>query len=219
MKAAIQGILIDLDDTLLDDRRATRLGFAALVSAHQAWLPTQSDSDALATWRSLMMLHWQRYEQGQCSLLDQRRARVREFFGRPLTDEQADLAYEPYRTTYESAWSLVPQAREFLERSRHVPKVVVTNGERSQQLRKLQACALLPHIVGMVTPMDCGHWKPRPEIFQAALAMLKLDASQCLMIGDDPVRDIAPATRLSIQTLLVDPHGIGNTLLDALDIM
>lgn len=166
-----------------------------------------------------MALHWQCYEQGQCSFLDQRRARVRAFLAQPLTDEQADWAFEPYRVAYESAWSLVPQAREFLERSRHVPKVIVTNGERSQQLRKLQACGLLPHVLGMVTPMDCGHWKPRPEIFQAGLAMLKLEASECLMIGDDPVRDIEPALRLNIKTLLVDPLGVGAKLLDAFDII
>lgn len=219
MNAAIQGILIDLDDTLMDDRQATRLAFAAFVSAHQVSLPTQSDSEALASWRDLMAFHWQRYELGQCGLLDQRRARVRAFLQRPLTDQQADLAFEPYRIAYESAWTLVPQAREFLERSRNVPKVIVTNGERSQQLRKVQACGLLPHVVGVVTPMDCGHWKPRPEIFLAGLTMLGLEASQCLMIGDDPVRDIEPATRLNIKTLLVDPLRVGAKLLDAFDIM
>lgn len=219
MNAAIQGILIDLDDTLLDDRHATRLAFAAFVLAHQSWLPIQSDSEALATWRRLMALHWKRYEQGQCGFLDQRRARVRAFLQWPMTDHQADLAFEPYRVAYESAWTLVPQAREFLERSRHVPKVIVTNGERSQQLRKLQVCGLLPHVLGMVTPMDCGHWKPRPEIFQAGLNMLQLEASHCLMIGDDPVRDIEPAIRLNTKTLLVDPHGKGTTLCDAFDII
>lgn len=218
MSAAIQGILIDLDDTLLDDRHATRLAFSAFVSAHQASLPTQSDSEALASWRRLMAFHWQRYEQGQCGFLDQRRARVRGFLQQPLSDQQADLAFEPYRLAYEAAWTLVPEAREFLERSLKVPKVIVTNGERSQQLRKLQACGLLPHIVGMVTPMDCGHWKPRPEIFLAGLTMLGLEASQCLMIGDDPVRDIEPATRLHIKTFLVDPLGVGGKLLDAFDI-
>lgn len=219
MNAAIQGILIDLDDTLMDDRHATRLAYSAFVSAHQSWLPTQSDSEALATWRRLMAFHWQRYEQGQCGFLDQRRARVRAFLQRPLTDQQADLAFEPYRTAYESAWALVPEAREFLERSQHVPKVIVTNGERSQQLRKVQACGLLPHTVGMVTPMDCGHWKPRPEIFLAGLTLLQLKLTQCLMIGDDPTRDIEPATRLGIRAYLVAPHGTGSNLLGALDIM
>lgn len=218
MNATIQGILIDLDDTLLDDRQATRLAFAAFVSAHQASLPTQSDGEALATWRRLMAFHWQRYEQGQCGFFDQRRARVRAFLQRPLTDQQADLAFEPYRIAYESAWTLVPQAREFLERSLHVPKVIVTNGERSQQLRKLQVCGLLPHVVGMITPLDCGYWKPRPEIFLAGLALLKLRPAQCLMIGDDPARDIEPATRLGIPAYLVEPHGPGNNLLDAIGV-
>lgn len=67
--------------------------------------------------------------------------------------------------------------------------------------------------------MDCGHWKPLPEIFLAALALLNLDPEQCLMIGDDPVRDIQPSKLLGMQCFQVDTgkprEGLLSTILQS----
>jgi len=92
-----------------------------------------------------------------------------------------------------------------LESTKNIPKVIITNGDREQQLRKVQATGLDKHALGVITPMDCGHWKPRPEIFLAALALLNLDPEQCLMIGDDPVRDIQPSKLLGMRCFQVEP--------------
>jgi putative hydrolase of the HAD superfamily len=145
-----------------------------------------------------------RHELGEVSFLEQRRLRVREFLGVGFSDAEADEALVPYVSAYEASWRLIPGVVEFLDRSAHIPKVIVTNGHREQQLRKLAATKLLSHVVAVVTPDDCGYWKPRHEVFLAGALQLEATPSRCIMIGDDPVRDIAPAQELGMACFLVE---------------
>jgi putative hydrolase of the HAD superfamily len=201
-RRAMRGILLDLDDTLIDDRSSTHAALEAFLIAHQ--LDTAGREEVLVTWRAIAARHWQRYEAGEVSFLEQRRCRVRDFLGRQLTDEEADEAFSPYASEYERSWKLLPGVAEFLERTRHIPKVIITNGERDQQLRKVRATGLSKHVAGVVTPSDCGHWKPHPSIFLAGLAMLGAMAAECLMVGDDEVRDIEPARKLGMRCFIVE---------------
>ena len=198
----MRGILLDLDDTLIDDRSATRAGLEAFLVAHE--LDQEGREEHLVAWRAIAARHWLRYETGEVSYLEQRRCRVRDFLGRQLSDEEADEAFLPYASAYERSWKLIPGVAEFLERTRHIPKVIITNGERNQQLRKVRATGLLEHVVGVVTPFDCGHWKPHPNIFLAGLTMLGAAAAECLMVGDDLVRDIEPARKLGMRCFIVE---------------
>lgn len=200
----MRAILLDLDDTLLDDRHATQTALDEFMTFHAEALPGVSRDHMLALWRSIAARHWLRYESGEITFVEQRRERVREFLRRPLTEEEADEAYRPYGEAYAASWRLLPGVTEFLATMRHVPKVIVTNGEREQQLRKLRVTGLSEHVVGVVTPADCGQWKPHPTIFLTALRLLGVEPGECLMIGDDPVRDIEPAKRLGMRCLLVE---------------
>lgn len=47
--------------------------------------------------------------------------------------------------------------------------------------------------------------KPHPELFHIASAALGLEATQALMIGDNPATDIDGGRRMSMQTVLVSP--------------
>lgn len=213
----MDALLLDLDDTLMDDRAATRSAFAAFLDSHRNLLDGETEEDSFVRWRAVSAAHWRRFERGELSFLDQRRARVRDFLRTQLTDPEADAAFEPYRVTYEDAWSLVPGCARFLERTAHLPKVIVTNGEREQQLRKIQKCGISDHIVAAMTPMDCGHWKPSHGIFLAALGQLNLEPNRCLMIGDDLERDIRPAKELGMDAFHVERNNPLRTLLHALD--
>jgi putative hydrolase of the HAD superfamily len=194
----MQAILLDLDDTLVDDRTATSRAFAALLSANPALAARMNEQQALERWLALSSKHWLQYERGLLSFQEQRRERMREFLSTPFNDIEADLAFEPYRSAYEASWTLVPECTEFMRRTAHLPKVVITNGERSQQERKCTATGLRSQLLGLVTPTDCGHWKPHPQIFLAALSLLKVDPSRCLMIGDNSHYDIEPAAKLGM---------------------
>jgi putative hydrolase of the HAD superfamily len=194
----VRPILIDLDDTLLDDHGSTAVAFDAFVESHRALLTDREVPPLLVEWRRVFMKHWVRHERGEVSFQEQRRARVREFLGKNFTDDEADQALLPYLKAYEASWQLLPGVREFLERSAHIPKVILTNGDRQQQLRKVTAMGLLSHVAAVITPEDSGYWKPHHGMFLAGARCVGASPSTCIMVGDDPVRDIAPARELGM---------------------
>jgi putative hydrolase of the HAD superfamily len=191
-------ILLDLDDTLVDDTKSTTIAFDVFIETHRALLDDRDVATLLIEWRTVFAKHWVRHERGELSFVGQRRARVREFLGNDFTDAEADQALLPYLQAYEASWQLLPGVREFLERSASIPKVILTNGDRQQQLRKVSATGLLSHVAAVITPEDSGHWKPSPEMFLAGAQYLDVAPSTCIMIGDDPIRDIAPARELGM---------------------
>ncbi len=212
----MRAILLDLDDTLLDDRGATAKGFVAFLSAHKHKCAYADENDALGAWRNAARRHWIRYEQGELSFQEQRRWRIREFLGEALNDVDADAAFLVYQRVYEASWRFLPDVTEFLERTSAVPKVIVTNGDRETQLRKVEMTGLSAHVRGVITPADCGYWKPSPGIFRAAVELLNARPRECLMIGDDRERDVEPAAALGMRSFLVQLGVPGRGLLDAI---
>jgi putative hydrolase of the HAD superfamily len=204
----IRAFLLDLDDTLLDEQTASRVGFEALTASFSIADP--SPEAALVRWRALSAVHWRRFEAGRCTFQEQRRGRVRDFLGTELDDDQADLTWEVYRSAYEASWTLVPHGKAFLDETRAYPRVVVTNGDREQQAYKLFRTGLSGHLPHVVTPDDAKAWKPDHRIFLHALRHLKtlvpgLQTDEVLMVGDDQARDIEPAQALGLQTFRVVP--------------
>jgi putative hydrolase of the HAD superfamily len=212
----MRAILLDLDDTLLDDRDATAKGFVAFFSAHKHKCTYVDEEEALGAWRDAARRHWARYERGELSFQEQRRWRVRDVLGNPLNDTDADTAFLVYQQVYEASWQLLPDASEFLARTYALPKVIITNGDRKTQLRKVAVTGLRTHVQGVITPADCGHWKPSVGIFRAAIELLNVQPEQCLMIGDDPVRDVEPAAALGMKSFRVQSGVPGHGLLDAI---
>lgn len=212
----IRALLLDLDDTLLDDRSAAQAGFEALAAAFPPLDPQESHPVALARWRTLSDLHWSRYEAGEWTFQEQRRARIREFLGKPLDDDQADLTWEVYRTAYEAAWRVFPEAREFLEKTARIPKILVTNGDRAQQHLKLARTGLAAWFLRIVTPEDAGAWKPDARIFLHAKTLLDAEVpellpEEVLAIGDDSFRDLEPARALGMEGIQVVPGDSGRS--------
>jgi len=220
----IRAVLLDLDDTLLDDRGATRAAAEAFLAAYPEGWRGQSSEEAFSRWRTVSGVHWKRLEAGEIGFLEQRRERVRDFLGTGLTDAEADAAYEPYRQAYEAHWRLVPGARQFLDRTRHLPRVLVTNGDSAQQHRKVEAVGLNGEFLAVLTPAEAGCWKPAPEFFHRALAILSgtvpgLRPEEVLMLGDDPPRDLEPARSLGLATARIEPQDGGASLARALSLI
>jgi putative hydrolase of the HAD superfamily len=178
----IRGILIDLDDTLADDRFATDQAVVELWKSKNDYC--ESDTGSLQTrWAEITDKHWRRFRTGQTTLQGQRRARMAELFEQKFSDAEADELFEEFLGFYEKNWRLARGANEFLSLTSRLPKVIVTNCETNQASSKVERLNLSSHFLGVVTPEIAGVSKPKPGIFQHALGMLALPASDCLMIG------------------------------------
>jgi putative hydrolase of the HAD superfamily len=212
----IRALLLDLDDTLMDERNSVRKAYLAFIEFHRRELDASADL-LLPRWREIAIRHWLRFEHGEISFQEHRRERVREFLGRPFTDAEADAALAPYVAAYQASWRLFDEVPAFLRRTSAIPKIIITNGERNQQRQKVEHTGLSPFMRATLTPMDCDAWKPDPRIFLAATELLNVAPSDCAMLGDDEFRDIEPARQLGMKAFRVDAKDPERTLTRALD--
>ncbi|MEJ2795050.1 HAD family hydrolase [Iodobacter sp. LRB] len=213
----MRAILLDLDDTLLDDQYASSQALTAFIDANKAMLPDLNQADLFRHWREVSKKYWQQFERGELSFLEQRRQRVQAFLGQELSGQAADDAFLPYLITYENSWRCFPEVADFFALTKDIPKVIITNGDREQQQYKTKKMNLDFHVNAVITPMDCNYWKPAHGIFQFALDRLGVKAADAAMIGDCLIRDIRPAQELGMRTFQIEPHHPGKNLISALE--
>ena len=156
-------LLIDLDDTLLDDRGAMANAVLRFRDSH-ALARDEDDASLVALWDEAGRVLWRRLSLGELTLQEQRRIRLRQVFRLDLSDQAADGLFADYLMLYEQSWQLLPGAEDFLAATAHLRRVIMTNGHRLQAQRKLQKCGLENHFMALVTPEDCGARKPSPTI-------------------------------------------------------
>jgi putative hydrolase of the HAD superfamily len=209
-------LLIDLDDTLVDDRGAMAKSVLMFREKHRL-VPNENDDSLVARWDEVGRELWHLLALGKVTFQEQRRIRLRRVFLPNLLDYEADALFEDYLTFYEQSWLVLPGAYEFLAATAHLPRVIVTNGHRPQVMRKLQKCGLTGQFKGVVTPDDCGARKPDAKIFTHALNLLHVHACDALMIGDNFETDIKPALALGMKAFHVCTHEAGRTIRHATD--
>lgn len=86
---------------------------------------------------------------------------------------------------------------------------IVTNGVPDLQREKLHGCGLLPLFDASVVSgeIDCG--KPDPGIFRHICRELGVAAADCVMVGDNPERDVAGARAAGMKAVWVQRQGRG----------
>lgn len=83
-----------------------------------------------------------------------------------------------------------------------LPGVVMTNGDRADVEHALKTTQL--PVETLITSEDVRSYKPRPELFQAALEKLALKPEEVLVMGDSLRYDLEPAKALGMNTAWVN---------------
>ncbi len=78
---------------------------------------------------------------------------------------------------------------------------VVSNGGSAGQRAKLARLGLDGVIDAVFISAELGVAKPDPAMFELVVRWAEVPASDCLMVGDDPYTDLAPAAALGITTV------------------
>jgi putative hydrolase of the HAD superfamily len=210
----LAALLIDLDDTLMDDRGAMAAAVLRFRTKH-ALLPHLQDGVVAARWDAAGRSLWRRLALGEVTFVEQRRLRLRDVFSLTLSDDEADALFADYLTFYEQSWALLPDTDQFLAATAHLSRAIVTNGSRLQAGKKLDTLGLMAHFAAVVTPDDCGARKPDPAMFLHALQLLGVEPAQAMMVGDNMETDIAPALALGMHAFHFNPLAMGCSIRDA----
>lgn len=197
-------VVFDLDETLLDQSSAAD---AAVV----AWASELGleHADVARTWSQISSRHYARYQSREITFEDQRRERVREFLSRSFTDDEASTAFRGYLDRYESGWKIFPDAIPAIRRARAAsrPVVILTNGERAQQERKLDRFSLSGEIDALICSSELPFGKPHATAFMAATRGLGFSEHGSLMVGDSFANDYQGAIDFGMHAILIDRAG------------
>jgi putative hydrolase of the HAD superfamily len=207
----LDGVLLDLDDTLFDHRTAADQAAVAWAGALPGW--QDRAEDAVARWLALENEHFPRYARGELTLLEQRRIRVRAFHPSlaALDDAAIDAAFVDYLAFYESYWRALPGASSLVEGllASGLKVGILTNGYPDQQQQKLERTGLFRADVPIFASAGLGVAKPSPQAFQLACAGLGTMPSRTLMVGDNYEFDVVAARTAGLPAMFFDRHGRG----------
>jgi len=184
-------IFFDIDGTLLDDAAAERTAALTFRDQHRS-LFTPLDDAFVQLWRTLAVTQWLRYERGELSFTDQRRARMIGLFatvGCVLSPAEADNLFLVYLQHYEQNWSLFPDVLPCLDALASLPLGIISNGDQAQQLAKLETVGIRSRFATIIVSGAIGVAKPSPAIFREACRRMGRPRHHCVYVGDGLATD------------------------------
>lgn len=209
-------IWVDLDDTIWDFE-ANSLDSLGMV--YEAFKLKRYFTDADA-WRERYLYHnhelWALYNVGDIS----RDYLQRERFFRPLTEagctvdevtELVPLLHHYYLDVLGRHSALVPGARELLVaiREKGWRTGIISNGFKEVQYRKLESAGIGGLIDCVVLSDEIEVNKPDIRLFDFAVRKAGVTNRESLIIGDNPMTDIAGGDAAGWQTIYFNRDGRG----------
>lgn len=188
-------IYFDLDDTLLDHKKAEKAGLAD-VHSHFDEI-RQVDFDRLTnTYHSINKGLWEDYGKGHIDRHKLHRKRFEETFRELKIDttlyEEAGKVYMNY---YRNHWEWINGAKKaFEEISRNYPVGLITNGFAETQRMKIAQFGFEENAGPIIISEDFGVMKPHPDIFAHAAKEADTQPGDILYVGDSLTSDVIGGT-------------------------
>lgn len=207
---AVVGVLLDVDDTLVDTQGAFGHALAKIASRY---LPAGVDVDEVATFWRLDRHDWYRaHTRGEIDFRQQRMRRandLHEVYGGPAMDDAAyDLWDEDFERYFQEGWRAHDDAHVFLDEleRRGIPYGAVSNAAVAYQTHKLERCGLgrVPMLVGVDT---FGVGKPDPRVFLEGAARLGTEPARTVYVGDEYDIDAVAAAAAGLVAVWLDRPG------------
>lgn len=198
---SVVGVLLDIDDTLVDTRGAFR---HALDVVAQQFLPPGYDVDAMTThWRTDASGWYRAHARGEMSHKEQRKRRANELhasFGGPALEGAAYEAWdEVFEKGFKEGWRAHDDADVLLDTLDRcgIEYGAVSNADSSYQELKLSRVGLrrVPMLVGVDT---FGVGKPDPRVFREGARLLGLDPAMVAYVGDEKDIDAGAAVEAGL---------------------
>ncbi len=198
-------LLIDLDDTLWDFRRNSKIAMHEIYNDYEL----NQYYDSFESFYDIYMVKnhqlWEQYAKGEIT----KDYLSLERFLYPLRvvgNEDVELAKKLgkdflYRTTMQT--NLVDGAIETLEylKAQGHTLSIISNGFVEVQYTKLRRSGLIPYFANVFLSEEIGYQKPDIRFFQTVLDRLNASPSECLVIGDNFQTDIQGAQNANIRAV------------------
>lgn len=103
-------------------------------------------------------------------------------------------------------YEILPDTRGFLRRAKHrgIKTVLASNQDKEKLQILIGAFGLGPLIGVTYVSTEIGYENPSQEFFETILQKEKVDADECVMVGNNPHNDIRGAASVGIAGILYD---------------
>lgn len=209
-------LFFDLDHTLWDYDKNVQESLAELYSHYNlAQLGITSFEAFFSAFEQVNYGLWDKYNIGGITKEELRQVRFRQIFETVAADpDQVPAPMEShFMTNTSSKPHVVADTFEILEYLRNYYALhIITNGFNESQAMKLNSAGLTSYFDLIVTSETTGHRKPDRRIFDYAVENLAANPEECIMIGDNPLSDIAGAQNAGIDQVFFNPKNIPSTV-------
>lgn len=178
-------IFFDIDGTLLNHERAEKMGAMDFFKGNTDDLHL-SENQFIRLWNTLSDKYFEKFLAKELSFQEQRRKRIKELFGHPLSNEQADNKFNDYLSLYKRNWVAfedVAPCLKLLKQSGH-RLGIISNGDYTQQIEKLNRLGIKEYFEIIVTSSNLGVAKPDANIFLGACKQGNIRVEESYYIGD-----------------------------------
>lgn len=214
-KTSYKCIFFDLDHTLWDYETNSKETLQDLYVSYDLKAKGVYEFQAFADrFKDVNTRLWDMFDRGEATsdiIRKERFKQILEHFNAYDEKLSQDISHD-YLHDCPKRCNLMPQAIETLNYLQEkYALAVITNGFEEIQYTKLCSGKLENYFKHVVTSQKAGARKPAKEIFEYAMSLHSVAASESIMIGDNLLTDIAGAKNASIDTVFYNPDQISHT--------
>jgi putative hydrolase of the HAD superfamily len=211
-----KGLLLDLDDTILDDSGIVEASWMQACQAHRDLFSPVSPDRLYEAVRRAGEWFWSDADRHRVGRLDLEAARA-EVVAIALDElgvRDPRLAVQianSYSRLRDDGMRPLPEAIETVQwlRACGIRLALLTNGSAQAQRKKLIRFGLTDVFDVILVEGEVGFGKPDERIYRLALDRLALGADAVWMVGDHLEWDVVAPKRLGIVSIWIDIRGKG----------
>jgi putative hydrolase of the HAD superfamily len=204
----VRGVLLDLDDTLMDHA-------GAVSAALRLWLPGLDDT-LVTAWNDIQERHLIDWRARRITFPEQRRRRLRDFLpllnvAVPDEPEALDRIFDGYLREFERSWRAFDDVDGMLASlaAAGLATAVLSNGTIEQQNDKLTRVGLAGRVGPVFTAESLGVAKPDAGAFLEACSRWGMPPDAVVNVGDRYDLDVVGARGAGLRAVFLDRNGTG----------
>lgn len=184
-------IYFDLDDTLLDHKKAEQYGLAD-VYEHFPEFSEITLEQLIDTYHHINKGLWEEYGRGEIDRHILHRRRFEETFNALGIDSTLyEKAGNVYMNYYRNHWEWIDGAKEaYAAISEKYPTGIITNGFAETQWLKIDQFGFKETARQIVISEEIGVMKPHPKIFDRSTELAGVSRAKILYVGDSASSDV-----------------------------
>ncbi|MBQ4061419.1 MAG: YjjG family noncanonical pyrimidine nucleotidase [Christensenellaceae bacterium] len=208
----VKYVFIDLDDTILDFKKAENIAIKRTLSK----LGIPVSEELCACYSNINMLLWKSLERGEVTRDELRVIRFSRFFEKIGADVSAEVGARTYEGFLSEGHFFIDGAEQLIkELSQIYDLYLASNGITATQRGRIASADIKKYFKNIFISEDIGFSKPDKRYFDACFNMIEgFEPEKAVIIGDSLTSDILGGKNAGIRTIWYAPHGNDDPLPD-----